>query len=170
MSPDAVFQKTNDNPLIGGDISSCMPFGLGSMADNVSKASSDNEARHLFLDWPAIPEMSEQELTTRLLAMFYKPTAEEVISKQNQKAGRVSKTSALNFLIEENVRKNPNITEKELLSVLEAQKDCRNIISDIDEEYIFFVEPDNLEREKKAAISGLKDRLFRIKKVIAKTR
>jgi hypothetical protein len=65
------------------------------------------------------------------------------------------------------VRSDPNITEAKLKDMLIRER-FSGLIEDVDEETIWFVQPDGSKdgRSKTAAISGLKHRLSRAKKAL----
>jgi hypothetical protein len=62
-------------------------------------------------------------------------------------------------------RKNPSVTERELLAELEKRK-LGSVVVDIDEK-LGKISFDSNRKEKSAPIKGLKDRLSRAKKKIA---
>jgi hypothetical protein len=90
-----------------------------------------------------------------------------VKEQQARNAGRSKKTDALQELIVQIVRDNPKISESQLLVRLMAMEKL-GVIEDIDGEgdenpSIHF---DQRGRCKEAAVSGLKDRLTRARKVV----
>lgn len=87
---------------------------------------------------------------------------ERITKRYRQKAiAKEPRPDALTLLISEIVQSNPEITDKELLRKLEDNKH-QGVIEDIDDENIWFVGKGN--KPDSAKISGLKDRLSRIKK------
>jgi hypothetical protein len=81
-----------------------------------------------------------------------------------RKAGRAAKADALQELILESVRRNPGLTERQLMMILRTNNNSGSAICDIDNEFIHFR---SKGKDKQAPISGLKDRLARAKKKIA---
>jgi hypothetical protein len=91
----------------------------------------------------------------------------------SRRGGKAHKSDALQKLIEEIVRENPNITERELFHTLNKQV-AGGVIESIDSESsmragdrrnVHFYDCD--ERLKTASVKGLKDRLFRAKNIRA---
>jgi hypothetical protein len=80
-----------------------------------------------------------------------------------REAGGAAKTDTLQELILESVRRNPGLTEKQLMMILRANNNPGSAICDIDNEFIHFR---SKGKDKQAPISGLKDRLARAKKKI----
>ncbi len=97
---------------------------------------------------------------------FERNAAKSFQSAFSRKGGRAPKTDALQKLILETAGKNPSITEKDLLADFENRK-LGPVIVDIDYE-LGTIDFNNDGQTKSARISGLKDRLFRAKKKIAK--
>lgn len=94
---------------------------------------------------------------------------EIVLTAHARKAGKAPKGDALQELIVELARKDPNISEKELLQMLAGEAGA-GVVTSIDEPSellggdtpcIHFVEDDG--RSKTASVRGLKDRLTRAK-------
>ena len=92
-----------------------------------------------------------------------------VRAELSRKGGMAPKSDALQELILEIVRTDPNISEKELLAMLEGEAGA-GVVTSIDEPFeslggdtpcIHFVEDDG--RSKTASVPGLKDRLSRAK-------
>ena len=77
------------------------------------------------------------------------------------RGGKAKKQDALQRFIINIVRGRPKITEKELLLELEKARDVRDVVADIEDGTIHFVDGD---RSKEAPISGLKDRLYLAKR------
>jgi hypothetical protein len=75
--------------------------------------------------------------------------------------GKAKKPDALQCLIIKIVSGQPQITEKKLLHELKMAGDVRDVVEDIEDGTIYFVDGG---RSKSAPISGLKDRLSRAKK------
>jgi hypothetical protein len=75
--------------------------------------------------------------------------------------GRVSKADTLNELILEIVRRQPTVTEHDLLELLHQQQGLGKI-EDVEEEAIWFTSRGG--RLKSAKVTGLKDRLSRAKR------
>lgn len=82
------------------------------------------------------------------------------VSQHSRKGGRARKTDTLQELIEQLVRRNPTITEPELLKALRRHQPIEPI-QDIEGKVVFFTTHDG--RTKQAKLSGLKDRLRRAK-------
>lgn len=90
--------------------------------------------------------------------------ARKVFNKHlGRRGGRAEKQDALQKLIVEIVERNPEITQRELLAKLDDRKGL-GPIQDIEGAVIYITRDDGTTKE--AAISGLKDRLFRAKKKI----
>ena|ERR1700676_186607 len=88
--------------------------------------------------------------------------AEQRFSTQRaRRGGTARKTDSLQLLIQQIVTHHPDISKDELLKTLRANQGIDSV-EDIDEDTIHFTNHDG--RPKKAAISGLKDRLSRAKK------
>jgi hypothetical protein len=87
------------------------------------------------------------------------------LSHQGRQGGQAKKPDALQQEILKLVQGNPKITEAMLKAMLTRER-FPGLIADIDEETIWFVQPDGSKdgRPKQAAISGLKHRLSRAKK------
>jgi hypothetical protein len=96
---------------------------------------------------------------------FQKSGAKNFQSDFSRKGGTASKTDALQKLILEKVRVNPEITERQLLDHL-REKCVGIVVTDIDDT-LGEIDFDNDGRQKTARITGLKDRLSRAKKTIA---
>jgi hypothetical protein len=89
--------------------------------------------------------------------------AKAISDDQRRKAQTPKRANPVNALIEQIVFSNPAISEKELLRALHDQIG-KGVIADIDDEYI--TPADGKAEEIK--VGGLKDRLTRTKKKIAK--
>jgi hypothetical protein len=77
--------------------------------------------------------------------------------------GKAKKQDALQLLIVDIVRKQPEITGKQLVLELEKVRDARGGVDDIEDGTIHFVDGGHL---KSAPVSGLKDRLSRAKRTV----
>jgi hypothetical protein len=86
-----------------------------------------------------------------------------VLKHQGQKGGKARKTDALQEVIIDLVRGNPQITERELRDKL-TRESYPDLIEDVEEDSIYFKTQDG--RSKAASIAGLKDRLSRAKKLL----
>jgi hypothetical protein len=83
------------------------------------------------------------------------------LRQQARAGGKARKTDSLNELIGEIVQLRPAITALELLESLRSRQG-EGTIQDIEENTIWFTTRDG--RSKPASISGLKDRLSRVKR------
>ena len=99
----------------------------------------------------------------RLLKAAVNAKIQAISNEQRRKAQTPKRANPVNSLIEQIVTRNPAISMKELLRTLHGQIG-QGVIDDIDEEYI--TPADGKFEEIK--VDGLKDRLTRIKKKIAK--
>ncbi|OAI14215.1 hypothetical protein A1507_15545 [Methylomonas koyamae] len=90
----------------------------------------------------------------------------DIIRENKRAAGKKPKPDTLQILINQIVRNNPEISEKELLSKLEKEKGL-GVIEDVEDIDIVF--SDKNDQLKAARVSGLKDRLSRAKKKFALT-
>lgn len=90
-------------------------------------------------------------------------TGSRKFSERQRKAGASSKGDALNLVMQEIIMNCPGITQKELLAELETRKYCGVIVDVTEDEVVYLMRP-NSEMLKVAPISGLKDRMTRIKK------
>jgi len=79
------------------------------------------------------------------------------------KGGKAPKADALQKLIEEAVEADIDISWKALLRIFDKNKNSQRIITDVDEKFVCYY---SKGREKKAPISGLKDRLTRARNKI----
>jgi hypothetical protein len=94
---------------------------------------------------------------------------QEALIEQARKGGRAGKADALQRIILGVVRRNPRITEIELRVKL-TRENYPEIIEDVDQEGISFKRrSDSMEPLKNATLRGLKDRLSRAKKIVART-
>src|SRR5262249_7730093 len=89
------------------------------------------------------------------------------LSQQGRKGGQTKRPDALQEAILDIVRRRPEITEARLRDLLTRER-FPELITDIDEDTIWFVQSDGPERKrlKEAPISGLKHRLSRAKKTL----
>ena len=146
----------------------------------------------LFGDNPTLPtldalqfwgrEANDASIEKAFLHLLYeneriaKKTRKDVLKERARYAGRASKSDGLQILIEELVSKNPTISLKELESILRSDEQSANysgIILGINDQIIEFKngsDKSGKDQIKSAQISGLKDRLSRIKKKIAKSK
>ena len=79
-----------------------------------------------------------------------------------RKGGRAKRSDPLQDLIIKIVADKPQITVRQLMDELRAYSEIRDVVEDIDEKSIHFL--DRQDRPKTASISGLKDRLTRARK------
>jgi hypothetical protein len=88
-------------------------------------------------------------------------------SERAREAGRAKKPDALHPAILDLVRKDPSMTVAKLKGMLTRDR-FPGLIEDVDEEEIWFRQPDGSEdgRLEGARVSGLKDRLSRAKKAL----
>jgi hypothetical protein len=99
---------------------------------------------------------------------FQKHTAKSFQTAFSKKGGAAPKLDALQKLILEIARRNPHITQTELLDELE-NRERGSVVIDIDRQLGIIDFKNKSDRDGKLArISGLKDRLSRAKKKIAK--
>lgn len=98
-----------------------------------------------------------------LLKAAVKAKIQAISDEQRRKAQTPKRANPVNVLIEQMVTRNQAISVKELLRALHGQIG-QGVIDDIDDEYITPADG-NFEEIK---VDGLKDRLTRIKKKIAK--
>jgi hypothetical protein len=92
---------------------------------------------------------------------------ERFLSQRSRKGGQAQKSDALRQAILDLVRRDLDITEAKLKDTLTRER-FPDLIEDVDEEKIWFVQLDGSgrRRSKSALISGLKHRLSRAKKTL----
>jgi hypothetical protein len=106
------------------------------------------------------------------LPVYYQNSLNELSRKAEQfnkialahlakKAGRNKKPDNLQLVIRDIVGRHPHVTETALRGLLNRDK-YPDLITDVDEDYIYF--KTNRDTERPAKISGLKDRLSRAKR------
>lgn len=105
----------------------------------------------------------KSRMTLELALQEAELTGQNFLSAQGRKGGAASKTDALQRLIEETVKRQPNISVEELKTKLHALQGI-SAIEDIADGVIGFA--DRRGHSKEAPWSGLKDRLSRAKKKI----
>jgi hypothetical protein len=108
------------------------------------------------------------EIAEHAQVRFQRQAAKTFQITFSKKGGAAPKPDALQNLILEIARRNPHITQTELLAELQ-NRTPGSVVIDIDYNFgsIEFNNK-NVQRSKFAAISGLKDRLSRAKKKLAK--
>ena len=132
----------------------------------------DQETLRLMAEWDSdAPDLSTVEKVLRrfatgrgaeavgLLKRAVIAKAEALSNEQRRKAKMPRRQHPVDALIENQVQHNPDISEKELLRALEGQIG-KGVILDIDGEVIVVRE----DGFKPVRISGLKDRLSRLKR------
>jgi hypothetical protein len=87
-------------------------------------------------------------------------------SELGKRGGRRKRSDALQVVIEEIVAAAPTIGSNELLKMLHKRAAIRDVIEDIDDGEIFFVENG---RQRSARLAGVKDRLTRARKKLAQS-
>ncbi len=108
------------------------------------------------------------ELAAHAKARFQKQTAKSLQTVFSKKGGAASKLDSLQKLILEIVRQNPHITQRELFCELQ-KRTPGSVVIDIDLGLGSIEFNNKSDRQQKIArISGLKDRLSRAKKKLAK--
>lgn len=129
-----------------------------------------------------VPAPDEATMAQTILRLSYQEehTKRAVIKTIHRErashAGKAPKSDALNILIENIVRSNPNISAKELEAILRRNPKynafCGGIILTITDDLIEYKNGENKKGDaiiKTAKISGLKDRLTNAKKRIAES-
>jgi hypothetical protein len=129
------------------------------------EAIRETALARLFGEQARIPVYSQAPLE-KLLADAERD-GKRFLSQQGRKGGRSKKSDALQQVILDLVRSHPDITEGKLKDTLIRER-FPDLIEDVDEETIWFEQPDRSGRRrlKQAVISGLKHRLSRARKAL----
>lgn len=111
----------------------------------------------------------------RAVPIFYQAPLEQLLEDaarnelrfsrgRARKGGIARKADSLQLLIEDIVRRHPDISESQLLEKLCVCQTTHHVVQDIDDGTIFFTIPSG--HIKEALVSGLKHRLSRAKKKV----
>lgn len=157
--------QPSSNPLIDLNARLDGPvFGGNSMADfpcanpeSPSNSSPNNSQTHMLLRmvYEGHPIFDQVEAESK----------KKHASERASLAGKATRQDPLGKLIYQIVEGFPDISEAELIEKLKGLRDTRSIITDIDEEYIYFENYVGKHLfEDKCLLSAIKHRLSRAKK------